>query len=461
MRGIWIALLLLNLAMPLAFRAGGSTRGDESAGEIRGRVVVDGDSPVRDAVVTLRRIGSTEQPQSVMTDGSGGFRFIGIAAGAYQLTAEAPDGRLILSRESREAVYRAGDEAKLVMVRGGVITGRVMDGERSPVSGLPVCAVLVGDRRGEPVATPVIAHTRTTDDRGVYRLFGLEPGTYLVVANPGWMKNDRSNPYANYAPVYHPDAGRERASAVSVGAGSELTAVDIRYERRRGHSISGRVDGVGMVVVGGHQTFVQIFEAKTNQLIDSMMLRPGTNGGEFWIGGLEAGEYWLEAIQMGAGVRKVSPAKRVTIAGGDVEGISLKPEPMATVSGRIVIERDGDEGGCAGTGAGAGMRSLAEAVVRVEAIDGPRGVDSILLREAVRKGGVAETGDFRLDNLRAGAYSIEVDLPGEGWRLKRIEDPRKEGDAGLQAGVIRVRSGEAVEGMRLVLDRGCKAAKAR
>lgn len=69
------------------------------------------------------------------------------------------------------------------LTRGGVIRGRVMD-----AGGLPVIEERISltqvDEKGAavPAANPVWANYMmyTTDDRGVYRLYGLSPGRYKV-----------------------------------------------------------------------------------------------------------------------------------------------------------------------------------------------------------------------------------------------------------------------------------------
>jgi hypothetical protein len=67
-------------------------------------------------------------------------------------------------------------EISLSLVRSGSISGRVRDAEGKLMVNADVSA-------GVPVpgdGTVVISTSKTTDDRGEYRLFGLPPGEYLV-----------------------------------------------------------------------------------------------------------------------------------------------------------------------------------------------------------------------------------------------------------------------------------------
>src|SRR5262249_58377939 len=86
---------------------------------------------------------------------------------------------------------------------------------------------------------------RFTNDRGVYRIYGLTPGTYVVAAN----RRDNNfrpgpTPYDDESPAYHPAATtRADAAEIKASAGVEITGVDIRYGGAHGHNISGVVNG--------------------------------------------------------------------------------------------------------------------------------------------------------------------------------------------------------------------------
>src|SRR5258708_20302274 len=83
---------------------------------------------------------------------------------------------------------------------------------------------------------------RATDDRGYYRLYGLQPGTYIVSAGGATQFGGAfgNSVYANDAPTFAPASTRDTAVEIVVSSGQEATA-DIRYRGEPGHSISGRV----------------------------------------------------------------------------------------------------------------------------------------------------------------------------------------------------------------------------
>src|SRR5262249_23039587 len=84
-----------------------------------------------------------------------------------------------------------------------------------------------------------------TDDRGVYRVYGLEPGRYLISAGRD-LKSGGSGgggPNLNYPLTYYPGVSEEaRAEGVEVAAGAEATSIDITLGKSvTGYGARGRV----------------------------------------------------------------------------------------------------------------------------------------------------------------------------------------------------------------------------
>src|SRR5919199_530077 len=69
--------------------------------------------------------------------------------------------------------------------RGVVITGRVPDGEGNPVIAEPVTVEPADDKTPQLPRGPFDGRDRMTDDRGVYRIYGLAPGRYRVSVGIG------------------------------------------------------------------------------------------------------------------------------------------------------------------------------------------------------------------------------------------------------------------------------------
>ena len=167
------------------------------AATIRGTVVenVSG-RPLARATVTVEPVGEKsdhgavtpdtialkrERNRSVRTNPSGIFEFASLPAGTYSISASKLEFVTVLYGQKRwyspgmPIVLEAGDEASLTirMPRFGAIAGTVLD--ENDV-GLPGHEVAVYSNTRPP---KLLAHS-TTDDRGMYRLFNLRPGSYLV-----------------------------------------------------------------------------------------------------------------------------------------------------------------------------------------------------------------------------------------------------------------------------------------
>jgi len=154
--------------------------------------VVSGDNgnPVRRARVSLS--GQELRGQKVTTtDDQGQFVFTLLPAGRYNVNASKAG--YVMIAYGAKAPGRAGtaillaDSQKLEvkpisLPKGGVVTGLVMDEYGEPAPGTPVRAMRQVIRTGEKRLES--AGTDTTDDRGLYRIYGLQPGRYIVYAQP-------------------------------------------------------------------------------------------------------------------------------------------------------------------------------------------------------------------------------------------------------------------------------------
>jgi len=104
------------------------------------------------------------------------------------------------------------ENINFALARGGVITGKVTDADGRPVIQQQVFIFLAADfeqRRGEQLSPQLFAvGGAPTDDRGIYRVFGLMPGRYKVAAgrSENTFSGSISTGRLNYTQVFHPDA---------------------------------------------------------------------------------------------------------------------------------------------------------------------------------------------------------------------------------------------------------------
>ena len=251
-----------------------------ASGRIAGRVLgADNGRPIARALVGLV---APELPggRSALTDNSGAFEFIELPSGRYTLTASKA-GYVGLSFGQRRPLQAGtplqladGQELKAVdfrLPRGSAITGHVYDENGDP---LPGAAVRAGRYQyGQGMRQLVPAGTAQTDDRGEYRLWGLNPGEYYVSAiarNPGapagrgfaaptgsggpgaFLARGRGSAAGRrrtgdleqeaYAPTYFPGVPSvNEARAVTIGLAAEVAGIDFNVLLVRASRISGRV----------------------------------------------------------------------------------------------------------------------------------------------------------------------------------------------------------------------------
>src|SRR5262249_42056103 len=160
-------------------------------GVISRRVVTEDGGGVAGVSVTLNPVASSQRAVRVgqlernVTDEDGNFKFTGLQPRIYSVDVFEWKGYvrqpLTVAERQLRSYCRVGDNVTITLIRGGVITGRVTTATSEPMIGVQVTPMMVRGAEGVPVRGGG-GRQRVTDDRGVYRLYGLQPGTYVVVA---------------------------------------------------------------------------------------------------------------------------------------------------------------------------------------------------------------------------------------------------------------------------------------
>jgi hypothetical protein len=214
------------------------------AAVLRGTVVeAQTGKPLARTLVAVHPVtGSAGATKSARTNSYGLFEFQLVAAGAYIVSAArkgfAPIqyGQTQWKSAGTPVVIEEGQDTvlKIAMPRFGVITGRISDEADVGLVDHDVIAY----RNTRP---PVMAGKAATDDRGMYHIFGLEPGTYVVRA--GAKQYDDGG---GYLPTFYKEtAVVDGAYTVEVKLDRETPDVNIRPTPGRLYSIGGQVSGLG------------------------------------------------------------------------------------------------------------------------------------------------------------------------------------------------------------------------
>ena len=430
-------------------------------GSLKGRVLDDAGKPLPDLTVYADTTGTTEYDgKTAVTDAKGRFELKNLVAGAYVVgtyssiyilppaESRAPDGALI--------TYQLGDNVTLRLVKGSVITGRVNDvGGQSQVD-IKVQAIRLRDP-DEPLMRFLKesqSRSTATDDRGVYRLYGLLPGRYIIRAGGGNTNNGRSayGAYEGEAATYFPSDTRDTATVVTVQSGEEVAAIDIRHRAASGRIVSGLVKGMPGSFANLSLKDVRHFTSEADTFLQ------GASEGQqnFAFSGLPDGDYLLTGQSYDQnGKENLAGTLRVTVKGADVTGLELKLAPLASITGRVTLAQEVNPPCANQSEAG-----LPEMLVRVRRERFNQEKELSIEPFTSGNGAPDAGGEFKLRSLAGGAYRLRLKLPTEDWYLHslgRSEKPAPNAKAAPVNAIpelITLATGQKLTGLAVNLSTG-------
>lgn len=420
---IRLVVVLVILLAGLSLQAQGQQQSsdekndDKRTAAITGSVVSDTGQPLASVAVVARSLNSL-LTRNTTTANDGSFKISGLDPSLYMLSASMP-AYVPRPRESDSfGYYKPGDHVKLELVKGGVITGAVTNILGEPVIAIRVRAYKIREADGAPSRVAISFGERTTDDRGIYRLYGLSPGTYLVAAGSTTaFITSNLNPYDSDVPTYAPSSTRDTAAEFVVHSGEETTNVDIRYRGEPGHSISG-VANAQLAAGSPYSPPVNVTLSPVANSIPGpniiALQQPGSRG--FIFSGIPDGTYDLVA-QSAPGINEftVSDPLRVVVKGADVTGLELRTKPLGSISGRVVLE----------TLKVAECKGKREPLFTETAITAQRKDDKSIENAARLRFGSGfslpeKDGAFTIRNLGPGDYGLSTRFFAKYWYLRSI-----------------------------------------
>jgi hypothetical protein len=303
---------------------------DPGTASIAGRVVT-GSPPtaLSDAdVVVYGQIGRVRE--SARTD----------ADGRYAVTARR-GGYLQLHQYGQRRSFEPGTPLQLEagetltgvdfqLPRAAVLTGTVFDRHGQPAVGVRVAAqrCQFASGRWDMVG---IGRDDSTDDRGVYRLFGLPPGDYYVEASP---RLNTSDPTGSN-PTYYPNsADLGSAQRISLRAAQERVGVDISLAVSNTARVSGRVvDSSGLPVASALSVSL-VARSPSGLRNRSAPIQPD---GSFLLEGVPPGEFTLYTTTPATDGPIQFAMADLLMSGGDRDQIVLRTTTGATATGTIAV----------------------------------------------------------------------------------------------------------------------------
>jgi protocatechuate 3,4-dioxygenase beta subunit len=338
---------------------------------IRGRVVSQDGRPLAGAQVMLLRANDVPAAEvdvsdfidpsntrvrplkMASSDETGQYVLAGISPGRYRVGARVY-GYLPLafdqprsSESGRVFVIGASDGLNgvdIMLPRLGAIAGRITDEAGNPIEGAIVTVVATRFEDGRRVLVqPPAVGVRPSDDRGQYRVFGVEPGRYLVRAGAGDPSGLRfgvatGSEIPGYVSSFFPGAlAAADATQVDVGPASEVTGVDFPLLRTAMATVSGRVITVdGQPFHGRLEIVPRLAGELTANGSSGAIIYPD---GRFEFRSVAPGEYVISSYRGRRGSTEGEfGAVVVRVNAENVSGVSLITSAGSTVQGRVLFD---------------------------------------------------------------------------------------------------------------------------
>ena len=461
----------------------GSNENPPATGSIKGRVVADDGRPVVNATLMTQSVNGPPSIRPAQADSEGKFSFDDLPPASYVVFAVAPgyiDEAMSTGDPNDWPRHLIGAQLKIKMIKGGVITGKVTNSEGDPIVGVPVHAVALNNPSWSPTEF-LGAGGGESDDRGIYRIYGLKPGPYLVNAGGrGQFGFATSNGFDNDVPTYYPSATRDTAIPVVVRSGDETTGIDIKYFGTEGHRISGFV--LGTINAGPSAATgaiaIMLLPAGTQSVLSMAIASPLDQRRAFGFNGIADGEYDLfAAFQTGQqNDDSLVATRRVTVRGGDVTGVELNLTQLASIAGSIMLDPIKPEDKCDQRGS-----QLIETVFAARRDDPRKSGSQMMTTMLAGLGGTLNAkGEFSARNLDAGRYRFEIKLPTEAWYVRVINLPASVAATNQQSsqaaspsaaskpnqsypwqGTVTVKSGQQVSGVSIIVGQDAASLRGR
>jgi 5-hydroxyisourate hydrolase-like protein (transthyretin family) len=431
--------------------AGGCPRGQAQSGgaakntaTVSGKITIKG-RPAPGVVVGLR-VSQSAQPSTLTatTDQDGRYRIPNVSSGTYQVAPVAPAYVVadINKGWGQNLVISEGDNITGIdfdLVRGGVITGKVTDADGRPVVEEEVSLLAADYPRSGP------SHVRgdfRTDDRGIYRMFGLRPGHYKVSIGEENLSVLHGSRSGRTIPItFYPDVNdAAKATIVEVDEGTEATNIDITLARAsRTFSVSGRVvdretdKPITNVAINLMKTL--IIDAQSSSGFGGVTdVRTNANG-EFTLEKLPAGKYSV-SIQPTPESNLRAEAVDFDLVDEDVTGLVIKAASGGSLSGTVVLERtsEGNNVGPAPAWLSLYWRSEVAGT-------------SYSSNQSTQ---IKPDGSFHVGGLTAGTIGFSVGAWSQFGDAKPIPVLRVERDGVVQPNGIQIQNGEHITGIRII-----------
>ncbi len=304
-------------------------------------------------------------PLTTVTDSLGRFTVLNVPAGEHIVRAQlqnyfGPEVNGTRPPVASEIVTVAGNraEVRLSLIKGGSISGRVLDPSGKPLLNAPVVQAL-RNTYDDGAPSLQIVDLKPADDRGEFRVGALAPGEYYVAVTP--VPGAATAGEIALTTLYPGATDPAKAVLIVLHDGEELSAVNIQLRSAAGTKISGRVTntlppGPAPGGRGGSRPLIAVVALAPRDksaLPDAFGNGAGITAnadGAFEILNVPPGSYDLFArLPITNGWGGLAPPERATapfafgktsveVRGGNADGVTVLVHQGVDVKGHITVD---------------------------------------------------------------------------------------------------------------------------
>jgi len=292
--------------------------------------------PAEGAIVLLRSQAGKQRLGVINTEGA--FRFSHLAPDVYTLKIVYRAYFIAPELEQRLSSIKisTGEERSLEvrLIKGGVISGRLLSQSSNPLVGLPVTALRLDPASGKP-NPPLAAESNVislSDDRGAFRIHGLREGKYVLGVNV----QRASSQLKSVPTLYYPGQSTvKEATVFDVSPNQVISVTDMTIDvnKRNQASLSVRIVGNNDTPLEGVP--LTLVETTGSQLSD---FGETDQNGSFTFEALPRGTY---SVKCNPGKAPYFSTEKVIVLRDSVpENITLELRGFPTITGNTYIRRN-------------------------------------------------------------------------------------------------------------------------
>jgi hypothetical protein len=326
----------------------------KGTGVIKGKVVTaQGGRPMRRVQISVSA-SELGEARRVSTNAQGVYEITELPPGRYTLTASRAGylrlqygqtrpgelGRPLLLADGQNVA-----DIDFALPRTSALVGRVTDEVGDPMPNASIFPMQWKYFRGARRLVPVAGGGpfNRADETGQYRITGLEPGDYYVMATSreSWTDEEDAREKIGFLPTYSGGtANPAEALRLRVDLGEEATVPDIAMVPGRVGTISGTAISLSGLSLAGEQiSMSQEFAGPGSSSSFGAAGAKIAADGSFTIRNVVPGEYKLSLRSPGDATRPPEGTSMVvSFLGDDLAGLTLMTMPGGTLRGRVLTD---------------------------------------------------------------------------------------------------------------------------